>query len=92
MTTSPQIRDLRMAVALGGAEYSTMDVIRHDVLLPRELDLFATYHAGCRTFGPIYTAITKMNAEGLIDPGSNSVHRNTIADAEFRCSPKPARL
>lgn len=72
-----------MAAALRGAEYSTIEVTRHDVMLARELDLFATYHVGCGTFGPTYKAITKMHGEGLIDPGSNWVHCNTIADAEF---------
>ncbi len=73
-----------MAAALRGAEYSTMEVTRHDVRLARELDLFATYHVGCGTFGPKYKAITRMRAEGLIDPGSNWVHCNTIADEEFQ--------
>jgi 5-methylthioadenosine/S-adenosylhomocysteine deaminase len=73
-----------MAAALRGAEYSTMDVTRHDIALARELDLFATYHVGCGTFGPKYKAITRMRAEGLIDPGSNWVHCNTIADEEFQ--------
>jgi cytosine/adenosine deaminase-related metal-dependent hydrolase len=73
-----------MAAALRGAEYSTMEVTRHDVTVARELDLFATYHVGCGTFGPIYKAITKMHAEGLVDPGSNWVHCNTIADEEFQ--------
>jgi cytosine/adenosine deaminase-related metal-dependent hydrolase len=73
-----------MAAALRGAEYSTMEVTRHDVELSRELDLFATYHVGCGTFGPKYKAITEMHAEGLVDPGSNWVHCNTISDKEFR--------
>jgi cytosine/adenosine deaminase-related metal-dependent hydrolase len=60
-----------------------MQVTRHDVALARELDLFATYHVGCGTFGPTYRAITKMHAEDLVDPGSNWVHCNTIADEEF---------
>jgi 5-methylthioadenosine/S-adenosylhomocysteine deaminase len=72
-----------MAAALRGAEYSTMEVTRHDVELARELDLFATYHVGCGTFGPKYRAISRMHAEGLVDPGSNWVHCNTIADDEF---------
>ncbi|HZQ02627.1 MAG TPA: amidohydrolase family protein [Gaiellaceae bacterium] len=72
-----------MAAALRGAEYSTMEVTRHDVGLARELGLFATYHVGCGTFGPKYKAITRMHAEGLVDPGSNWVHCNTIADEEF---------
>lgn len=73
-----------MAAALRGAEYSTIEVTRHDVELARELDLFATYHVGCGTFGPKYNAISRMSAEGLVDPGSNWVHCNTIADEEFQ--------
>jgi cytosine/adenosine deaminase-related metal-dependent hydrolase len=73
-----------MAAALRGAEYSTMEVTRHDVALARELDLFATYHVGCGTFGPKYRAITRMHDEGLVDPGSNWVHCTTITDREFQ--------
>lgn len=72
-----------MAAALRGAEYSTMEVTRHDVELARELGLFATLHIGCGTFGPKYRAVTRMFEEGLIDPGMNFVHCNTLADEEF---------
>ncbi|MGI9557215.1 MAG: amidohydrolase family protein, partial [Solirubrobacterales bacterium] len=73
-----------MAMAIRGAEYSTMEVTRADVELARELELPVTLHVGCGTFGPRYRAVERMNEAGLLDPGMNFVHCSMLADEEFR--------
>ena len=72
-----------MAMAIRGAEYSTLEVTRADVELARELDLPVTLHIGCGTFGPKYRAVERMGEAGLLDAGMNFVHCSMLADEEF---------
>ena len=73
-----------MAMAIRGAEYSTLEVTRSDVELARELDLPVTLHIGCGTFGPKYRAVERMGEAGLLDAGMNFVHCSMLADEEFQ--------
>ncbi|HEX9924977.1 MAG TPA: amidohydrolase family protein [Anaerolineae bacterium] len=73
-----------LAMAIRGAEFSTMDITRADLQLARELDLRVTMHIGGGLRGGQARSIERMHEAGLLGPDMTYVHCNCCADHELR--------
>ena len=72
-----------LGMAILGPAYSTYEVSRQDLLLARELGMLASMHVGG---GKMLTpdGFKRLVAEGLMSPGVNIVHGNSIPFEELR--------
>ena len=71
-----------LGMAILGPHYSTLDVTLADFRLARELGLIASMHqggGGAKAPG----GWEVLEAEGLIGPGTNIVHGNSLTDDQF---------
>jgi len=75
---------ITMAMAARGPEFSTMDVVEHDIRLARELGLRVTIHIGLGNNGPKYRGIERMHQRGLLGPDLTFVHCCTSGDHELK--------
>jgi cytosine/adenosine deaminase-related metal-dependent hydrolase len=75
---------LTMAMAARGPEFSTMDVVEHDVRLARELGLRVTLHIGLGALGPRYRGVERMHERRLLGPDITLCHCCTCSDRELR--------
>ena len=66
------------ALAIRGPEYSSMEVVHHDIDLARSFNLPVSMHAGCGTFAKKYGAVQKLAAAGLLGPDLNFAHGNFL--------------
>jgi len=73
-----------MAMAARGPEFSTIEVVEHDVGLARELGLRVTIHIGLGNNGPKYRGIERMHQRGLLGPDLTFVHCCTSGDHELK--------
>ena len=73
---------LRIAAAILGPHYSTMDVALHDFRMARELGVIASMHQGG---GPARTPLgwAQLEAEGLLGPQINIVHGHALSDQQL---------
>ena len=72
------------AMAARGPEFSTMEVVEHDVRLARELGIWVTIHIGLGENGPKYRGIERMHQRNLVGPDITFVHCCTSSDHELR--------
>ncbi len=73
-----------LALAARGPEFSTMDVVAHDVALARELGIRVTMHIGMGEAGARNRAIEKMHHHHLLGPDLTCLHCCTSGDDEFK--------
>jgi 5-methylthioadenosine/S-adenosylhomocysteine deaminase len=73
-----------LALAARGPEFSTMDVVEHDVRLARELGIRTTMHIGLGQAGARNRAIEKMHHRHLLGPDLTCLHCCTSGDDEFK--------
>ena len=74
---------LTLALALRGPEFTTMDVVRHDWNLARELEARITVHVGVSSYG-FSGGVKRMYEEGLLGPDTTYVHCCTLSDEELK--------
>ena len=72
-----------LGMAILGPAYSTYEVSRQDLALAREMRMLASMHVGG---GTMLTpdGFQRLVAEGLVSPGVNIVHGNSIPFEELR--------
>ncbi|HTS94276.1 MAG TPA: amidohydrolase family protein [Stellaceae bacterium] len=72
-----------LGMAILGPAYSTYEVSRQDLTLAREMRMLASMHVGG---GTMLTpdGFQRLVAEGLVSPGVNIVHGNSIPFEELR--------
>jgi 5-methylthioadenosine/S-adenosylhomocysteine deaminase len=73
-----------MAMAARGPEFTTMEVVEHDVKLARELGLRVTMHIGMGEAGAKNRAIDKLHRHKLLGPDITCLHCCTSGDDEFK--------
>ena len=73
-----------MAMAARGPEFTTMEVVEHDIRLARELSLRVTLHIGLGPLGPKYRGVERMQERGLLGPDITLCHCCTCSDRELR--------
>jgi len=74
---------LTLALAPRGPEFTTMEVVRHDWALAREVGAPITVHVGVSVYG-FSGGIKNMHAEGLLGPDTTYIHCSTLSDDELR--------
>lgn len=74
---------LTFAMALRGPDFSTVDVVKHDWALARDLDAAVTVHAGVAAYGAKRSPIEVLDELGLLAPRTTIVHGNALSDAEL---------
>src|SRR5579883_2156373 len=74
---------LTMAMGLRGPLFTSMEVVRKDWALAREIDLPITAHFGIGENG-FKGGVKQMYEEGLLDPDTTYIHCSTISDEELR--------
>ncbi len=70
---------LTLAMGIRGPDYSTDEVVTHDIELARELGIPASMHIG--SLGP--GGVTKLDELGLLGDDLNYVHANRLTEDEF---------
>ncbi|AGB39160.1 amidohydrolase family protein [Natronococcus occultus] len=70
---------LTLAMGIRGPDYSTEEVVAHDIELARELDVLASMHIG--SLGP--GGVETLEELGLLGNDLNYVHGNRLTDEEF---------
>ncbi|MFC4438042.1 MULTISPECIES: amidohydrolase family protein [Natrialbaceae] len=71
---------LTLAMGIRGPDYSTDEVVAHDIELARELDVPASMHIG--SLGP--GGVETLEELGLMGDDLNFVHGNRLAEDEFK--------
>ncbi len=74
---------MTLALALRGPEFTTMDVVRHDWALARDVGARITVHVGVATFG-FSGGVKRMYEEGMLGPDTTYVHCCTLSDEELK--------
>jgi 5-methylthioadenosine/S-adenosylhomocysteine deaminase len=74
---------LRMALALQGPEFTTLEVSRADIEVGRQLGLPMTMHCGIPAGAPSRRAIAQLAEAGLLGEDMQFVHCCATADEEF---------
>jgi 5-methylthioadenosine/S-adenosylhomocysteine deaminase len=74
---------ITLGMAPRGPEFTTMEVIRHDWRLAREVGARITVHVGVGENG-FTGGIKRMHEEGLLGPDTTYVHCSTLSDDELR--------
>jgi 5-methylthioadenosine/S-adenosylhomocysteine deaminase len=72
-----------LAMAARGPEFTTVEIVEHDLRLARELGLRITIHIGLGANGPKYRGIERMHERGLLGPDVTLVHCCNSSDHEF---------
>lgn len=75
---------ITLAMAILGPDYSTWEVIEHDIRLAREFGLVTTAHTRARQESITPDGYRRMAAAGLLGPDHNVVHATTYTDEELR--------
>ncbi|WP_408960666.1 amidohydrolase family protein [Natrinema sp. 74] len=70
---------LTLAMGIRGPDYSTDEVVAHDIELARELGIPASMHIG--SLGP--GGVTTLKELGLLGDDLNYVHANRLTEEEF---------
>ena len=73
-----------LMMAIRGPDFSTMEVVAHDLQLARDLGLRVTMHIGGGLHGGQMRSIERMHEAGLLGPDMTFVHCNCCADHELR--------
>lgn len=73
-----------MALALRGPEFSTLDVVEHDLGLARDLGLRSTMHIGIPGLHQRYGGIEAMAARTLLGPDITYVHGNAFGPDDLK--------
>jgi 5-methylthioadenosine/S-adenosylhomocysteine deaminase len=74
---------LRMALALQGPEFTTLEISRRDIEVARQLGLPMTMHCGIPTGAPSRRTIAQLAEAGLLREDMQFVHCCATADEEF---------
>ena len=74
---------LTLAMALRGPEFTTMEVVRHDWKLARDVGARITVHVGVSTYG-FSGGVKRMYDEGLLGSDTTYVHCCTLSDEELK--------
>jgi len=72
-----------LAMAIRGADFATMDIVRQDVQTARDLGLRMTMHIGGGLNGAKKRSIARMHEAGLLGPDMTFVHCNCCGDDEL---------
>ncbi|MFC4450955.1 amidohydrolase family protein [Halorussus aquaticus] len=70
---------LTLAMGIRGPDYSTDDVVTHDIELARELGIPASMHVG--SLGP--GGVSTLDELGLLGDDLNYIHANRLTEEEF---------
>lgn len=74
---------LTLALAPRGPEFTTMEVIRHDWGLARDIGVPITVHVGVGENG-FTGGVKRMYEEGLLGPDTTYIHCTTLSDDELK--------
>ncbi len=74
---------MTLALALRGPEFTTMDVVRHDWALARDVGARITVHVGVAAYG-FSGGVKRMYEEGMLGPDTTYVHCCTLSDEELK--------
>ncbi len=74
---------ITLALAPRGPEFTTMEVVRHDWALAREVGAPITVHVGVGENG-FTGGIKRMYEEGLLGPDTTYIHCSTLSDEELQ--------
>ncbi len=74
---------ITFAMAPRGPEATTMEVVKHDWALAREIGAHMTVHVGASIYG-FGGGVKRMYEEGLLGPDTTYVHCCTITDEELK--------
>jgi cytosine/adenosine deaminase-related metal-dependent hydrolase len=80
---SSQDQLLTLAMAMRGPEFTSMDVVRHDWNLAREVEARITVHVGISSYG-FSGGVKRMYEENLLGPDTTYVHCCTLSDEELK--------
>jgi 5-methylthioadenosine/S-adenosylhomocysteine deaminase len=72
-----------LAMAGRGPEMTTMDVVREDFALARELGIRVSMHVGANDFGARFRAVERMHEARLLGPDLTLIHLCDSSDHEF---------
>ncbi|MBP0495530.1 amidohydrolase family protein [Pararoseomonas indoligenes] len=76
---------VRLALAIRGPDFSTMDEVAGDIRLAREFDLLVQFHAGAPVYaGRTWRGIAMMRERGLLTPKVSLAHANDLDEDEYR--------
>ena len=67
-----------------GPEMTTIDVVKQDFALARELGIRVSMHVGVRDFGPMFRATEAMAAAGVLGPDLTLIHVCASSAHEFK--------
>ena len=73
---------MTLALALRGPEFTTMDVVRHDWALARDVGARITVHVGVAAYG-FSGGVKRMYEEGMLGPDTTYVHCCTLSDERY---------
>ena len=76
---------VRLALAMRGPDFSSLEETESDLRLARDLDLLVQFHAGA----PVYAerkrrSIAALQAKGLLNPRISLAHANDLDEDEYR--------
>jgi cytosine/adenosine deaminase-related metal-dependent hydrolase len=74
---------ITLALAPRGPEFTTMEVVKHDWALAREVGARITVHVGVGENG-FTGGIKRMHQEGLLGPDTTYIHCCTLSDEELQ--------
>lgn len=75
---------VKLAMAMLGPDYSTLEVCRQDFAAARDMDLLSSAHVWGRANRLVPGGYRTIAAEGLLDANHNAVHGNYIEDDELK--------
>ncbi|HBU82270.1 MAG TPA: hypothetical protein DEF35_11615 [Paenibacillus sp.] len=75
---------LTFGLAIRGPEFSHWDTTVKEIQLAQELDAICLMHVGFGSWGSVDRLISKMYEAGLLSPGLNVVHGNTMDTDEYK--------
>lgn len=75
---------LTFGLAIRGPEFSHWDTTVKEIQLAQELDAICSMHVGFGSWGSVDRLISKMYEAGLLSPGLNVVHGNTMDTDEYK--------
>jgi cytosine/adenosine deaminase-related metal-dependent hydrolase len=75
---------VKLAMAILGPDYSTLEVCRQDFRAAREFDLLSSAHVWGRANRLVEGGYRTIAKQGLLDANHNAVHGNYIEDDELK--------
>ena len=76
---------VRLALAIRGPDYSTMDEVAGDIRLAREFDLLVQFHVGAPVYAQrLKRGIALMRERGLLTSRVSLAHANDLDEDEYR--------